>query len=335
MKWESEYLGLHLRSPLIAGASPLTNDPDWALQARDAGAGAIVMHSVFEEQISLEEQATIHYTEHHEESYAEALSYFPHYGEFASGLDPYLRDLGRLKKTLDIPVIASLNASQPGSWVEFATRLEEAGADALELNLYFVATRVAESPEDIESRMEEIARAVSRSVSIPVAVKLSPYFTSTGHLVRRLITAGARGVVLFNRFYQPDLDLEELQAVPRIELSDPSELRLRLHWLAILWGQAGGSLSCSGGVHSASDLLKALFAGADTVQLTSALLRNGPGHLRTVLEDATRWLHEHGYQDVDDFRGSLSLQNCPDPWAYERGNYIRMLSSWRPSSISS
>lgn len=329
MNLNTTYLGLKLANPLVVGASPFCDNLQVARQLQEAGAAALTMRSLFEEQIDAEQRALLHHLETPAESYAEATSYFPGYAEYQLTPDRYLRQIAQLKKTLSIPVIASLNGARPGGWTDYAQRFEAAGADAIELNLYQLATDAAVAADQIESDMLETVRSVVGSVKIPVAVKISPFHTSVAHFVLALEAAGAKGTVLFNRFYQPDIELEDLEVRPQLRLSDSTELLLRLRWLAILSPQAKGSLAASGGVHSGSDILKALLAGADTVQLVSVLLRHGPRILPTLLESVAGWMEEHGYEDIGQLRGAMNLSRCPDPAGFERANYIRILQSWQ------
>jgi dihydroorotate dehydrogenase (fumarate) len=326
------YLGLELAHPLVVGASPLVDDLGTVRRLEDAGAAAIVMHSLFEEQIEREERHAYWNVRAHEDSFGEALSFLPRPDEFALGPDEYLEQVRRIRAAVAIPVIASLNGTSPAGWLRYAGLLEQAGATALELNVYELATDMRESAASVEGRVVEIASTVKKSVAIPVAVKLSPFFTSLPELARRLDQRGVDGLVLFNRFYQPDIDPEALEVVPSLELSDPSELRLRLRWLAILSGRLNLSLAASGGVHSGTDAVKALMAGAHAVQTVSALLRNGPGHIRTLVSSLETWLEEHEYESVRQLQGSMSLERCPNPHAFERANYMRILQSWRPRS---
>jgi dihydroorotate dehydrogenase (fumarate) len=328
MDLSTTYLGLNLPNPLMPGASPLGSDLDLVRRLEDAGASAIVLHSIFEEQIEAEEAASIRSLHAHAESYAEATSYFPSQDEFSFGPDEYLDCIRRIKAATALPVIGSLNGTTPGGWTGYARRIEQAGADALELNIYALATDPAFDAESIDRRTFEIVRAVKNEIRIPVAVKLSPFYSSLPHLAQRLDGAGADGLILFNRFYQPDIDVEALEAVRRLHLSDSSELLLRLRWLAILSGRVRAALACSGGVHTALDAIKAVMAGAHAVQLVSALLRRGPEHLRTVLQQMAEWMREHEYESLTQMRGSMSLEHCPDPRAYERANYVHVLQSW-------
>ncbi len=329
MDLSTVYLGLRLPNPLMPGASPLVDAVDTVKRLEDAGAAAIVMHSLFEEQIVQEQLTTIHYMEVHAESFSEALSYFPRPPEFALGPEQYLAQIARLKKAVQIPVIASLNGTTTGGWVDYARRMQEAGADALELNVYYLATDAEEPSAAVEQRMIDILRAVKQTVTIPVGVKLSPFFSSLAHVAAALDAAGADGLILFNRFYQPEIDVEHLEVVPRLELSSSSELLLRLRWLAILSDRVRASLAVTGGVHTAIDAIKALMAGAHAVQMVSALLRHGPGYLRIILREMEYWLEEHEYTSLRQARGSMSLSRCPDPGAFERANYIRVLQGWR------
>jgi dihydroorotate dehydrogenase (fumarate) len=332
MDLSTTYLGLRLSSPLMPGASPMVDDLDTVRRLEDAGASAIVMHSLFEEQITGEKLATIYHMELYADSYSEALSYFPRSDDFALGPDQYLEQIQRIKQAVNVPVIGSLNGTTPGGWIEYAKQIEQAGADALELNTYFVATDPQETGWAVELRILEVVRAVCESVTIPVAVKLSPYFSSLANFVYRLDEAGVEGLVLFNRFYQPDIDIDLLEAVPTLRLSDSSELLLRLRWLAILSRQISASLACSGGVHTAQDAIKAVMAGADAVQVVSALLRHGPEHLKVIRDQMVKWMEENSYSSLRQMRGSMALNRCPDPQAFERANYMRTLHSWRAAN---
>jgi dihydroorotate dehydrogenase (fumarate) len=329
MDLSTMYLGLPLAHPLMPGASPLVDDLDTVRRLEDAGAAAIVMHSLFEEQILQEQLASAFHLDVYEEGFGEALTFFPRPADYALGPDQYLRQLERIKGAVGVPVIASLNGTTPGGWVGYARRMQDAGADALELNVYYLASNPAESGEAVERRTIDILRAVKDAIRVPVAVKLSPFHSSLAHMAAELDRAGADGLVLFNRFYQPDIDIEQLEAVPRLELSTSAELLLRLRWLAILRSQVRGSLAATGGVHTAADAIKAVMAGADAVQMVSALLRRGPEYLRTVREEMESWMAEHEYRSLTQMRGSMSLSNSPDPGAFERANYIRVLQGWR------
>jgi dihydroorotate dehydrogenase (fumarate) len=294
----------------------------------DAGAAAIVMHSLFEEQVTGEQLMALHHLDSHTESFAEALSYLPDPRMFRLGSDDYLEQLRRIKSAVGVPVIASLNGVTLGGWLQYARLMEQAGADALELNVYLLATDPGESGEAIERGTLALLREVKREVRIPVAVKLSPFFSSLAHFARDLADAGADGLVLFNRFYQPDIDVEELEVTRSLRLSDSSELLLRLRWLAILHGRVRADLAVTGGVHSALDAIKAVMTGANAVQMVSALLERGPEHLRAVRERTIEWMEEHEYESLEQMRGSMSLLRCPDPKAYERTNYLRILQAY-------
>ncbi|MBU3666251.1 MAG: dihydroorotate dehydrogenase-like protein [Chthoniobacterales bacterium] len=328
MDLTTEYLGLKLKNPLIPGASPLVDDLDNVRRLEDAGAPAVVMHSLFEEQIAMEARAEMEDVDAHEYSFAEAATYLPAADQFPLGPDTYLEQIAKIKRTVGIPVIASLNGVTAGGWIAYAKLMQDAGADAIELNTYFLPTDPGKSSADVEAQVVDITRAVAAKVTVPVAVKLSPFFTALPHFVRQLQDAGARGLVLFNRFYQPDLDVEELEVRPTLQLSDPYELRLRLRWLAILSTTVTADLSASGGVHTGLDAIKAVMAGATTVQLVSVLLRQGPGHFAEVLRFFANWLEEHEYASLSQLRGSMNLRTCPDPAAFERANYLKVLQSW-------
>jgi dihydroorotate dehydrogenase (fumarate) len=329
MDLRTRYLGFDLPHPLLPGASPLVDDLDLVRRLEDAGAPAIVMHSLFEEQLVREQVATARFLDTPAESSAEALSYLPTPDTFALGPEQYLEQIHRLKRAVGVPVIASLNGTTEGGWLTYARLLEQAGADALELNVYALATDFEESSEILERRTVRMLAAVKGAVHVPVAVKLSPFYTCFSHFARRLDEYGADGLVLFNRFYQPDLDPEALEVVPTLKLSDSSELLLRLRWLAILAGRVRPSLAVTGGVHTALDAVKAVMAGADAIQVVSELLKRGPERLATLRTELAQWLDEHGYDSLAEAKGSLSLLRCPDPAAHERANYMAILQSWK------
>ena len=333
MDLSTTYLGLRLPHPLMPGASPLVDDLDVVCRLEDAGAAALVVHSLFEEQFSQDTQALLHHLEIHEDAHPEARTYLPWPETFSLGPNEYLEHLRRIKARVGIPVIASLNGTGPGRWLDYARSLEQAGADALELNIYYIPTDPQESPDAVEDRVLEALREVKSRVRIPVAVKLHPFYTSVAHLARRLVAAGADGLVLFNRFYEPDIDPEALEAAPTLALSSPVELRLRLQWTAILSGRVETSLALCGGVYDHLDAIKAVMAGAHAVQMVSALLREGPEHLRRVREAMEVWLRDHEYESLEQMQGSMNLARCPDPGAFERGHYIRILQSWRAGQI--
>ena len=336
MNLRTRYLGLDLPHPFMPGASPLVDDLDTVLKLEDAGASAIVMHSLFEEQILRERYGFAHYTEEGIEGHAEASSYFPASSEFALGPSRYLQQLHRIKKRVGIPVIGSLNGATPEGWLEYAKLIQQAGADALEINFSHVVTDLLEDGNSVERSLYDITAVVKESVTIPVAVKLSPFYSSIPHVAFKLDSLGVAGLVLFNRFYQADIEPETQEAVLRLQLSTSSDLLLRLRWLAILRGEVGASLAVSGGVHEPIDAVKAVMAGADAVQLVSALLSNGPRHLTYIRNTFERWGDDHGFASIDQMRGSMSLESCPDPTAFERGNYLRTLQSWHrddPSTV--
>jgi len=329
MDLSTTYLGFKLKSPFIPGASPLTADIDMARRLEDAGASMIVMYSIFQEQLDREQVALHHGLEQADNSNAEAGSYLPR-PEFRIGPEEYVEHLARLKAALAIPVVASLNGHTRGGWVDFARQLESAGASALELNLYDPVLSADRDGASVESAQEETVRAVCKNVSIPVAVKLSPFYTSFVPFARRLITAGAKGLVLFNRFYQPDIDVENLEAIPTLKLSTSDELLPRLRWTAALYGNCKADIAITGGVHTAIDGLKAVMAGASAVQLASALLIHGPNHLKMLNKELAVWLEKHEYESLKQALGSMSLQKTPNPSAFERSNYMKVLQTWSP-----
>ena len=326
----TRYLGLELRSPIVASASPLTGHLESVARIAEAGAGAIVLPSLFEEEILNEEIQLNRSLEAGTEQFAEALTYFPTIEELPGVGDRYLERLERTKVRVSVPVIASLNATTRGGWVRYARLMQDAGADALELNLYHVAADPTVTAADRERLDLEMIAAVRASVTIPLAVKLSPYYSALANFAALAEGAGADGLVLFNRFYQPDLDLESMDVVPRVELSRPGELRLPLRWIAILRPQLGSqvSIAATSGVHSGADAIKALMVGADVVMTTSSLLRNGPAHLRVIETELVEWLDEHEYESVSQLRGSATQASVEDPSAFERGNYMTALRSW-------
>ncbi len=327
----TSYLGLHLAHPFMAGASPLVDDLGMVRRLEDAGSAAIVMHSLYEEQIIGEALALPQLLEEPAESSAEARSYFPRRPEFALGPDEYLEQVWRIRQAVRVPVIGSLNGMTPGGWLSWARLIQDAGADALELNLYGLSTDPTESAAVIEDRAVDVVRSVAHGVTIPVAVKLSPFYSALPHLARRLSEAGARGLVLFNRFYQADIDPEALEVRPLLHLSRSEDLLLRLRWLAILSATGDTELAVSGGVHTAVDAVKAVMAGAQVVQVVSALLAHGPEHLAGLREEFQRWVHAHEYESLDQMRGSMNLRHCPDPRAFERMSYLRVLQGWHPA----
>lgn len=328
MDLSTRYLGLALAHPLMPGASPLVDDLDQVRRLEDAGAAAIVMHSLFEEQVTREQLAFFTHTEAPAESFAEATSYFPTPDELTLGPEEYLEQLRRVRAAVSVPVVGSVNGQTPGGWLEYARLIEQAGADALELNVWHLAVDPEESAAAIEDRTVAMVAAVAGGLGIPVAVKLSPYWTAPAHLARRLCAAGARGLVLWNRVLDPEIDPEALEVRPALRLSTSAELASRLRWLGILRGRVEASLAVSGGVHEAGDVVRALMAGADAVQVVSALLRRGPAHLGTLRDALARWLEAHEYESLGQLQGSLSLERSPDPAGFLRANYVRILQSW-------
>ncbi|MCC6763668.1 MAG: dihydroorotate dehydrogenase-like protein [Deltaproteobacteria bacterium] len=322
------YLGHALRSPLVMSAGPLGEHVDTIRAAEDAGVGAVVLPSLFEEQIDIETHDLDHHLTHGTESYAEALSYFPEVGAYRIGPDAYLDHVARVKAAVDVPVIGSLNGVSSGGWVQYARLIEEAGADALELNVYFIPTDPDLDGAAVERMYAELVRDVRAAVGIPVAVKLGPFFSAMAHVARRLVAAGANGLVLFNRFYQPDLDVERLEVTPNLQLSTPDELRLRLRWVAILRGRVDADLAVTGGVHDAIDVLKSMMAGASAAMMTSALLLHGVGHLAAVRDALVRWMEEHEYASIRQMQGSMSQRAVAEPAAFERANYLHVLRSY-------
>ena len=329
MNLNTTYLGFNLPHPLVAGASPMVDDLDTVKRLEDAGVAAIVMHSLFEEQITREQEGTILDMELHNANSAEALSYFPDPGEFRLGPENYLDQVRRIKEAVSVPVIASLNGTSDSGWLKYAKLLEQAGADALELNVYYMATTPDETSAQVEARTLGVLKTVKSAVQVPVAVKLSTFQSALPHFAQELVDAGADGLVLFNRFLQPDIDLEHLAAEATLRLSSPVELLVRLRWLAILYGQVKVSMAVSGGVHSAMDAMKAVAAGASAVQMVSSLLLHGPEHLNSVREEMIHWMEEHEYESLQQMLGSMSLEKCPNPLAFTRANYMRMLQGWK------
>jgi dihydroorotate dehydrogenase (fumarate) len=329
MDLSTDYLGLRLPHPLVPGAGPLSEDLDLVRRLEDAGAPAIVMSSLFEEQLVREQTATWRQTSVHANLSGEAATFFPDHAIPAMGPEPYLDRIQALKRAVRVPVIASLNGVTDGGWLACARSIEQAGADALELNVFAVPQDPHEDAGSIEERTLAMVRALKRELRIPLAVKLSPFYTSMACMARRLDEAGADGLVLFNRVFQPDFDLEELEVKPGLQLSTPAELPLRLRWVGLISGRVRASLAVTGGVHAVEDVLRAVMAGAHVVQLVSALLVHGPDHLARLRTELSHWLEEHEYASLAQARGSLSAQSCPDPEAYGRANYMLSLKSWR------
>jgi len=329
------YLGLSLKNPIVPSSSPLCKSLDNLKQMEDAGAGAIVLHSLFEEQINFESRALDDYLTHGTESFAEAISYFPEPKRFRLTPDQYLEHVRKAKEAVSIPVIGSLNGVSSGGWVRYAKRMEEAGADALELNIYFLSTDPELRGDLVEEMYADLLVDVKRTINIPVAVKLSPFFSSLPNMARRLVRAGANGLVLFNRFYQPDLDIEALEVVPHLVLSDSNELRLPLRWIAILYGRVEADLALTSGVHTAEDALKGLMAGANVVMLASELLAKGIWRIDEILRDLHAWMVEHEYDSVAQMRGSLSQIKAGEPAAFERAQYVKIVGTLEPPAYLS
>lgn len=327
----TKYLGLDLKNPLVPSSSPFSKNVDSARKLEDAGASAIIMHSLFEEEIHHEEESLLRFMHEQSIGHAEAESFHPVPEDYTSCLDKYLEQLSSLKSALGIPVIASLNGVSLDGWVRHGKELAQAGADALELNVYYIAAESFEQGSAVEGRYVELLQELREHVDIPITMKLSSQFSSIANLVKGLEQAGANGVSLFNRFYQPDIDLETLQVKPHLELSSSAESLLRIRWVAILHGQVDLSLAVTGGIHTAEDVLKALLAGADVTHMCSELLANGPGRITEILDDLGKWIDEHEYDSVSQLKGSISKQHAGDPAAYERANYLEVIDSYTPS----
>jgi dihydroorotate dehydrogenase (fumarate) len=333
MNLKTEYLGLKLRTPLVPSASPLSESLDNIKRMEDAGASAIVLHSLFEEHITFERHQLHHHFTHGTDSYAEALSYSPEMSVLAVGPESYLDEIAAAKEATCIPIIASLNGSTLGGWTDYARQIEEAGADALELNIYWIPTDPEITGSEVELRYPQIVKQVKDTISIPIAVKISPFFSNVANMAKLLAEAGAKGLVLFNRFYQPDFDLETLDVTPNILLSTPMALRLPLRWIAILRDRVNVDLAATSGVHRATDVVKLLMAGADVTMVCSALLRYGIDHLLALERDLVEWLEQHEYESVAQMKGSMSQKKCVAPTAFERAQYVRGIStSWRTSN---
>jgi dihydroorotate dehydrogenase (fumarate) len=325
----SRYLGIWLDGPVVVSACPLSEHLETLKRLEEAGASAAVFPSLFEEQIEQEELEIHGLYELGAESFGEALSYFPEMKDYNIGPDGYLKRLAAAREAVKIPVIGSLNGATTGGWVRYAKLIEDTGADALELNIYFVAADLDMSSHDVEQRYLDLVDDVRSSVSIPLAVKVAPFFSAFGNMARRLVDAGANGLVLFNRFVHPDIDLEQLKVFPNLKLSTSWESRLPLTWVALLRGRLGGaSLAASGGVHTADDVLKLVLAGADVAMTASSLYRNGPEHVRALLDGVTEWMRDNGYTSLEQMKGSMSQEHCPDPTAFERVNYMRTIASY-------
>jgi dihydroorotate dehydrogenase (fumarate) len=330
MNLTTNYLGMLLKNPIVASSSPLSHSVDSIRRLEDAGAAAVVMYSLFEEQIGFDSYYIDYHLTQGTDSYAESISYFPDMQSYNVGPDEYLNLIRRAKQAVDIPIIGSLNGASVGGWTDYATLIEEAGADALELNVYYLPTNTAIKGTDVEALYLDILSAVREVVAIPVAVKLSPFFSSIAHMASCLSEHGADALVLFNRFYQPDFDLENLEVAPRLVLSNSNELRLPLRWVAILYGRVNADLAITSGVHTSEDVIKGLMAGANVTMMASELLQNGVRRIGQVLNELVAWLSEREYESVTQMIGSMSQKHCAEPAAFERANYMKMLQSYRP-----
>lgn len=330
MDLTTTYLGLNLQTPLVPSASPLSQELGNIRRMEDAGAAAIVLYSLFEEQLTRERFELHHHLTQGTESYAEALSYFPEPESFEHGAESYLEHIRRAKAAVDIPIIASLNGDSPGGWTQYAQQMQEAGADAIELNIYYIPTDIHLSSHQVEQNYLDILQAVKSAVTIPVAVKLSPFFSSLANLAAQLAEAGAGGLVLFNRFYQPDIDLEHLEVRTNVLLSRQQSLRLPMRWIAILYGRIAADLAATSGIHIAEDALKVLMAGASVTQLCSVLLERGIDYISVIERGMRQWMEEHEYESVRQMQGSMSQIHCADPSAFERAQYMRAVQAYRP-----
>lgn len=330
MNLTTTYLGLPLKNPIVASASPLSETLEGICKLEDAGASAVVMYSLFEEQITWQSRQLDHYLSYGIESFAEALNYFPDLRHYHVGPEGYLNLIQRAKMAVDIPIIGSLNGVSTGGWIDYARKIQEAGADALELNVYYIPTDIGMTGVEVEQMYLDVTRDVKNSVTIPVAVKLSPYFSATANMASRLAETGADGLVLFNRFYQPDFDLENLEVVPHLVLSNSNELRLPLRWVAILYGRVPVDFAITSGVHTHEDVLKSMMAGAKVTMLASELLRNGLGRINEIVTEVARWMEEYEYVSLEQMQGSMSQLYVAEPSVFERANYMKVLHSWHP-----
>lgn len=333
MNLTTTYLGLTLKNPLVPSSSPLTGSRDGLRALEDAGASAVVLSSLFEERILLDELDTHDYLHSSAGSSAEAMSYVPEPGRYQLGAEAYLERVSWAKRMLDIPVIASLNGTSVGGWIRYAKEIEDAGADGLELNMYHLPADVNEQARDVEQLYLDALKAVKTAVSIPVAMKLSPYFSAIGNMAKQFADNGANGLVLFNRFYQPDLDIENLDVMPHLVLSDQRALRLPLRWVAMLYGRVNADFAITSGIHTSEDVLKGLMAGAKITMMASALLQNGPEHITTLLKQIEQWMEEREYESVVQMQGSLSQLNAAAPAMYERANYMKVLNEYRKDRV--
>ena len=328
MDLSTTYLGKKLKNPLVPSASPLSRDTSSIKLMEDSGAGAVVLESLFEEQIMHEKKEMDHYLSQGTDSFAESLSYFPESDMYNFGPDEYLDHIRKAKEAVSIPIIASLNGVSSGGWIEYARKMQQAGADAIELNSYYLATDPGKSSREIEDNYVQVLVDVKKAVTIPVAYKLSPFFTSLSAMAKRFDEAGADSLVLFNRFYQPDIDLENLEVVPNLVLSTSESMRLPLRWIAILYGKIKANMAATTGIHSADDVLKMLMAGADVTMLCAVLFQHGIGKISTILEEMKRWMEDHEYESVEQMKGSMSHKSVPEPASFERANYMRVLKSY-------
>lgn len=329
MDLSTKFLGLNLKNPVVPSSSPLSKELDTLKSLEDAGASAVVLHSLFEEQITYEAQEYDYFTTFGTESYAEALTYFPKQNEYYLGPEEYLEHIRKAKAALSIPVIGSLNGVSSSGWTKYAKLIEEAGADAIELNVYYLATDIDTDGREIEEIYLRNLKEVKSAVKIPVSMKLSPYFSATANFCKKLDDAGADGLVLFNRFYQPDLDIENLEVVPDLSLSTNWELRLPLRWIAILYGKVNASLAATSGVQNHIDVIKVLMAGGDVAMICSELLRNGVSRITDILENLKKWLEEHEYDSIEIMKGSMSQKSVADPAAFARANYMKILNTYK------
>ncbi|OAB63542.1 dihydroorotate dehydrogenase [Leptolyngbya valderiana BDU 20041] len=331
MDLTTTYLGLTLKSPLVpSAAAPLTEDIDNIKRMEDSGAAAVVLHSLFEEQLLREKFELHHHLQHGTESFAEALTYFPEPDEYHVGPELYLEHIRQAKASVDIPIIASLNGFSSGGWVEYAQLMQEAGADAIELNIYYVPTDPNMTGEQVERNYIDTLRDVEAEVSLPVSLKLSPFFSNFANMAQRLDDAGAKGLVLFNRFYQPDIDLDNLEVYPHVLLSTPHEMRLPMRWIALLYGQIQADLAATSGIQRGTDVIKMMMAGAKITQICSVLLRHGIEYIRTLEREIQHWMDEHEYESIQQMQGSMSQMYCPDKSAYERAQYMKAVTSHEP-----
>jgi dihydroorotate dehydrogenase (fumarate) len=329
MDLTTKYMGLTLKNPIVPSSSPLSKTVDSVKRLEDAGASAVVVYSLFEEQIEFEAGELDHYMTYGTESFAEAISYFPKAAEYNLGPEEYLEHISKLKKSVNIPIIGSLNGVSKGGWMKYAKLIEEAGADGLELNVYYIPSNIHDEGSKIEEIYVRDLKAIKSAIKIPVAMKLSPYFSSTGNIIKKLDDAGADAFVLFNRFYQPDIDLENLEVVPNLELSRSWELRLPLRWIATMYGRIKGNMAATSGIHNHLDVLKVMLVGGDVAMVCSELLENGYNRISEILKDLEKWMEENEYESIRIMKGSMSQRSVADPAAFERANYMKALNSYK------